>query len=71
MKHLRDIRKHVNVLLQLARRDQKQEHEMDCLTVNGIELDSLSGTPDYRHDFSYQCRGRMGKPDTKSDPRTH
>ena len=71
MKHLRDIRKHMNVLLELARRHQKQEHQMDWLTVNGIELDFLSGTPDYRHNFRYQCRGGMGNAYAKSDTRAH
>lgn len=71
MKHLRDTRKHVNMLLELARRHQKQEHQMDWLTVKGIELDSLSGAPDYRHHFRYQCRGRMRNADTKSDTRAH
>ena len=71
MKQLRDIRKNVNMLLELARRHQKQENQMDWLTVKGIELDSLSGTPDYRHHFRYQCRGRMGNADTESDTRAH
>ena len=44
---------------------------MDWLTVKGVELNSLSGTPDYRHHFRYQCRGRMGNADTKSDTRAH
>jgi hypothetical protein len=71
MKQLRDIRKYVNMLLELARRHQKQEHQMDWPTVKGIELDSASGTPDYRHHFRYQGRGRMGNADTKSDTCAH
>ena len=58
MKQLRDIRKHVNMLLELACRHQKQENQMDWLTVKGIELNSLSGTPDYRYHFRYQCQTR-------------
>ena len=57
MKQLRNIRKHMNMLLELTRRHQKQEHQIDWLTVKGIELNSLSGTPDDRHHFRYQCRG--------------
>ena len=71
MKQLRDIRKQVNMLLELTRRHKKQEHQMDWLTVKGIELNSLSGTPDDPHHFGYQCGGRMGNADTKSDTRAH
>jgi hypothetical protein len=71
MKQLRDIRKHMNMLLELASRHQKQKYQMDWLTIKCIELDSLSGTSDYRHNFRYQCRGRMGNADTKSDARAH
>jgi hypothetical protein len=71
MKQLRDIRKHMNMLLELTRRHQKQEHQIDWLTVKGIELNSLSGSPDYRYHFRYKCRGRMGNADTKSDTRAH
>ena len=71
MKHLRNIRQRVNMLLELTRRHQKQEHQMDWLTVEGIELNPFSGTPDYRHHFRYQCRGGMGNAYTKSDTCAH
>ena len=71
MKQLRNIRKHVAMLLELARRHQKQEHQMDWLTVKGIELNSLSGTPDYRHHFRNQCRGGMGNAYAKPNTCAH
>ncbi len=71
MKQLRDIRKHMDMLLGLARWHQKQEHQMNWLTVKGIELNSLSGTPDYRHHFRYQCRGGVGNAYAKPDTCAH
>lgn len=71
MKQLRDIRKDVYVLLKFARRHQKQEHQMDWLTVKGIKLNSFSGAPDYRHPFGYQCSGGMRNPYAKPDTCAH
>ena len=71
MKQFCDICKHVNMLLELTRRRQKQKHQMDWLTISGIELDPASGTPDYRRHFRHQGRGRMRNADTKSNTRAH
>ncbi len=60
MKQLRDIGKRVNMLLKLACRHQKQKHQMDGLTVERVELDSFSGTPNYSHHFGHQFRGGVG-----------
>ena len=71
MEQLRDICKDVNMFPELVRRHQEQKHQMDWLAVKGIELNPLSGTPNYRHHFGDQCRGRMGNADTKPNTRAH
>src|ERR1022692_2783821 len=73
VKQLRGIRKCVNMLLKLARRHQKQEHQMDWITVERVELNSLSGAPNYCHYFGHQFRRGVGdayaKPDSCAHPR--
>jgi len=71
MKGLRDVRKQVNMLLELTRRHQKQENQMDWLAVESIKLNSLSGTSDYRYHFRYQCRRGMGNTNAKPDTSAH